>query len=67
MQAAEPLGLRFDEIAPAADQQPDLEVDLGGGLDGAQVGAGAYLIGDGAGIARVGLVLATGLCPAAPG
>ena len=34
MQAAEPLGLRFDEIAPAADQQPDLEVDLGGGLDG---------------------------------
>jgi len=49
---------RVDEIAAAADQQPDLEIDLGGGFDGAQVGPHAHLIGGGAGVARIGLVLA---------
>ena len=58
VQARQALGLRLDQVAAAADQQPDLEVELGGGLDRAQVGAGADLVGDGAGVARVGLVLA---------
>ena len=56
--ACQALGLSLDQIAASADEQPDLEVDLGGGLDRAQIGAGANLVGDGAGVARVGLVLA---------
>jgi hypothetical protein len=58
VQACEALGLGIDQIAPSSNQQPDLKVELGGGFDRPQLGAGANLVGDGACIARVGLVLA---------
>jgi len=59
VQARQALGLGIDQIAPSSNQQPDLEVELGGGLDRPQIGAGAHLVGDSARIAGVGLVLAT--------
>jgi hypothetical protein len=58
VQAREALGLGIDQIAPSSNQQPDLEVELGGGLDRPQIGASANLVGDGVRIAGVGLVLA---------
>ena len=56
--AAEPLGLGVDQVAAAADEQPQLEVELGGRLDRPQVAADAHLVGDDPRVARVGLVLA---------
>jgi len=58
VQTRQALGLPVDQIAAPADQQADLEVEFAGRLDRAQIAAGADLVGDGAGIARVGLVLA---------
>ena len=52
------LGLRLDQVAAPTDQQPDLEVEFGRRLDRAQIVARADLVGDGASVARVGLVLA---------
>ena len=56
--ARQTLGLRIDEVASPAHQQPDLQIEFGRRLDRAQVGPGADLVGDGPGVARVGLVLA---------
>ena len=56
--AGKALGLRLHDVAATADQQPDLEIEFGSRLDLAQVRSGSDLIGDGAGVARVGLVLA---------
>lgn len=56
--AAQTLGLGMDEIAPSPNQQPDIEIDLGGGFHRTQIGSHWDLIGDGAGVARIGLVLA---------
>ena len=58
VQAGQALGLGLDEIATPANQQAELEVDLAGGFDAAQVLADAHLLGDDAGIARIGFVLA---------
>lgn len=55
----QPLGLCLDDVAAAADQQPDLKVQFGCRLDRTQIGSRANLVGDGAGISRVGLVLTT--------
>lgn len=57
--ARQALGLRLHQIAAAADQQLDLEIDLGGRLDAAQVRPGSHLVSNGAGVARVGLILAS--------
>ena len=54
--ASEPLGLGGDEIAAAADEQPDLEVQLARRQDRPQVASDADLVGDDVGIARVGFV-----------
>ena len=56
--AGQALGLGIDEVAAPADEQPDLEIEFGCRLDRPQVGAGADLVGDGARVARIGLVLA---------
>ena len=56
--AGKALGLRLHDVAATADQQPDLEIEFGSRLDLAQVRSGSDLIGNGAGVARVGLVLA---------
>jgi hypothetical protein len=58
VQAAKPAGLLGDQVAAAAGQQPDLQVQFAGRLDGAQVGSGADLVGDHPGIAGVAFVLA---------
>jgi hypothetical protein len=52
------------QVAPAADQQAHIDADLAQGLDRPQIGAGTmkrrcrFMVSDGAGVARVGLVLA---------
>ena len=56
--AGQALGLSLHDVAATADEQPDLEVEFGGWLDWAQVRPGSDLVGDGAGVARIGLVLA---------
>ena len=56
--ARQALGLRLHDVATTADQQADLEVEFSGWLDRSQVRPGPDLVGDGTGIARVGLVLA---------
>ena len=60
MQPGQTLGLCLDQIAPPPDQQTQLEIELGGRLKRAQVLAHAHLLGDHAGVARIGLVLAAG-------
>ncbi len=59
MHARQALGLGLHQIAAATDQQPDLEIDLSCRFDPAQIHPGSDLVGDGAGVTRVGLVLAT--------
>src|SRR5439155_172460 len=59
---ADATGLVGDELAPAPDQQPQLDVDLACLLDRPQVAAGTYLIGDHPRIPRVALVLVAA-CP----
>ena len=41
---------------PSADQEPDLQIDLGLRFNRTQIRARTYLLGDRAGIARIGLV-----------
>jgi hypothetical protein len=65
--AAQTLGLGIDQIASPAHQQPDLEIDLGGGFDWTQIGSHVDLVGDGAGVARIGLVLAADGALSRPG
>jgi hypothetical protein len=57
-QAGETARLIDDDLAPPADEQADVDVDLGLDLHRAQVWAGSRQIGDGRGVTRVGLVLA---------
>ena len=56
--ARQPLGLRIDQVASPAHQQSDFQIEFGRRLDGAQIGPGADLVGDGPGVTWVGLVLA---------
>jgi hypothetical protein len=58
VRAGQALGLGIDQVAPPTDEQPDLEIAFGRRIDRPQVGAGADLVGDGARVARIGLVLA---------
>jgi hypothetical protein len=51
------LGLSLYDVAPAADEQPDLDIEFGRGHDHAQIGAGSDLVGDRARVARIGFVL----------
>ena len=55
--AGQALRLRLHDVATPAGQQPDLKVQLAGGLDRPQVRPGTDLVGDGASVARVGFVL----------
>ena len=66
MQAAKAAGLLVNQVAAASDQETKLEVDLGAGLDRPQVVAGAHLVGDDAGVARVALGLAADRALAGP-
>jgi hypothetical protein len=65
-QAADPPRLVCHQLASASDEQPDFDVELGGGLDGTQVAAVADLVGDHRGVTRVALVLAAGRSLAGP-
>ena len=58
VQPAQAAGLLIGQVAAAAGQQPDLQVQLHAGLDGPQIAAGADLVGDHPGIARVALAFA---------
>jgi len=58
--AGQALGLGIDQVAAPADEQPDLEIEFARRIDRPQVGAGADLVGDGACVTRIGLVLAAG-------
>jgi hypothetical protein len=66
VQAGQAAGLLDLQVAAPAHQQPQLQVQLAGGLDGPQVAAGADLLGDHPGIARVAFVLAAGGALAGP-
>jgi hypothetical protein len=63
VQSGEPLGLCSDQIATSADQQAQLEVELTGRLDRAQVPTDVHLLGDHARVTEVGLLLAADGCP----
>jgi hypothetical protein len=60
-QVAQPVDaarLVADQLAATTDEQPDLGVQLAGGLDRAQVAPVTHPVGDDRGVARVALVLA---------
>lgn len=63
MQTRPMLRLRLYKVTAAPDEQPDLGFEFGAWLDRTQIGPGADLLGDSAGIPRVGLAFA----PTEPG
>jgi hypothetical protein len=66
VQAGQPAGLLDLQVTAAANQQPQLQVQLADRLDSSQVAAGPDLFGDHPGITRVAFVLAAGGALAGP-